>query len=109
MCHIRTVPFYRARWLKEIGFVGREYKRWYHQKPKCADNSHGFVSVRIQDFYPALVVLAYGILFSLAILVLEIVHNKTKLRCGGTGQAVASVRSHQNTAALQQKQQRWLN
>ncbi|GFG36262.1 hypothetical protein Cfor_12624 [Coptotermes formosanus] len=99
----------KARWLKEIGFVGREYKRWYHQKPKCADNSHGFVSVRIQDFYPALVVLAYGILFSLAILVLEIVHNKTKLRCGGTGQAVASVRSHQNTAALQQKQQRWLN
>ena len=109
MCHTRSVPFCRARWLREIGFVGREYKRWYHQKPKCADNSQGFVSVRIQDFYPALVVLAYGILFSFVVLVLEIIYSKFKLRCGGPGKAVQSVRSLQVTTALQQKQQRWLN
>ena len=81
LCHNRTVPCYRARWLREIGFVGREYKRWYHQKPKCADNSQGFVSVRIQDFYPALVVLAYGIVLSVVILILEIADSKLQRRC----------------------------
>ena len=81
VCHIRTVPCYRARWLREIGFVGREYKRWYHQKPKCADNSQGFVSVRIQDFYPALVVFAYGVVLSLLILILEIAYSKLQRQC----------------------------
>jgi hypothetical protein len=77
--------FYRARWLREIGFVGREYKRWYNQKPKCADNRQGFVSVQIQDFYPALVILAYGILFSVVILFLEVFWIKIHLRCDKAG------------------------
>ena len=81
VCHNRTVFCCRARWLREIGFVGREYKRWYHQKPKCADNSQGFVSVRIQDFYPALVVFAYGVALSLVILILEIAYSKLQRRC----------------------------
>jgi hypothetical protein len=101
---------YRARWLREIGFVGREYKRWYHQKPKCADNSQGFVSVRIQDFYPALVVLAYGILFSVAILFLEVFYNKIHLRCcQADKKAPPPTRSQQNIIAVKYKHQRWLN
>ncbi|KAJ9593929.1 hypothetical protein L9F63_014643 [Diploptera punctata] len=44
----------KARWLREIGFVGREYKRWFYQTPKCDSNSQGFVSVRLLDFYPVL-------------------------------------------------------
>ena len=99
--HIRTVPCYRARWLREIGFVGREYKRWYHQKPKCADNSQGFVSVRIQDFYPALVVFAYGFVLSLVILILEIAYSNLQRRCREWGPAVRhSVSSHQNITAI---------
>jgi len=103
VCHIRAVPCYRARWLREIGFVGREYKRWYHQKPKCADNSQGFVSVRIQDFYPALVVFAYGVALSLVILILEIAYSKLQRRCREWRPAVRhSARSHQNTRTLLQ-------
>ena len=102
MRHIRTVPCCRARWLREIGFVGREYKRWYHQKPRCTDNSQGFASVAIQDFYPALVVLAYGILFSLVILMVELAYNKTQRRCSKARPEVHhAVRSHQNITALQ--------
>jgi hypothetical protein len=102
--------FYRARWLREIGFVGREYKRWYHQKPKCADNSQGFVSVRIQDFYPALVVLAYGILFSVVILFLEILYSKIRLRCGQPGkEAPPPIRSQQNNISVKCKHYGWLN
>jgi hypothetical protein len=101
MSHIRTVPCYRARWLREIGFVGREYKRWYHQKPKCTDNSQGFVSVRIQDFYPALVVLAYGILLSLVTLMLEIAYNKTQRRCSKARPEVHhAAGSHPNITAF---------
>lgn len=99
--------FYRARWLREIGFVGREYKRWYHQKPKCVDNSQGFVSVRIQDFYPALVVLAYGILLSVVILVLEIFCNKIHQRCDGPVKKVPPlIRSRDNGIAVQCKRYR---
>jgi hypothetical protein len=61
----------RARWLREIGLVGREYKYWFYQKPKCDSNSQGFVSVRIQDFYPVLFILLFGIVSSLGILVAE--------------------------------------
>ena len=100
--HNRTVPCYRARWLREIGLVGREYKRWYHQKPKCADNSQGFVSVRIQDFYPALVVFAYGVVLSVVIVVLEIAYSKLQRRCREWGPAGRhSVRSHQDVTAVQ--------
>jgi uncharacterized protein (DUF983 family) len=65
----------RARWLREIGLVGREYKRWFYQKPKCDSNTQGFVSVRIQDFYPVLYILLFGIISSFGILVAEIIYN----------------------------------
>jgi hypothetical protein len=67
----------RARWLREIGLVGRESRRWFYQKPKCDSNTQGFVSVRIQDFYPVLYILLFGIISSLGILVAEIIYNIT--------------------------------
>jgi uncharacterized BrkB/YihY/UPF0761 family membrane protein len=101
--------FFRARWIREIGFVDREYKRWYHQKPKCSDNSQGFVSVKIQDFYPALVVLAYGILLSVAVLILEIFYNKIQLRCGKPQKnANPPARRHQIVTVAEYKNQAWL-
>ena len=68
----------RARWLKEAGMVDREYKRWFSQRPKCDAKSQGFVSVRLKDFYPTLVVLSVGIICSATIFILELIHHKTK-------------------------------
>jgi hypothetical protein len=68
----------RARWLKETGMVDREYKFWMSQRPKCDSMSQGFVSVRLKDFYPTLVVLSVGMMCSAVIFVLELVHHKTK-------------------------------
>jgi hypothetical protein len=62
--------------MKEAGMVGREEAQWYYPKPQCESNGQNFVSVGIQDFYPALVILAYGILLSIIILVAEMLHNK---------------------------------
>jgi hypothetical protein len=64
--------------LKEAGMVDREYKRWFSQRPKCDANIQGFVSVRIKDFYPALVVLLIGIISAKIIFILEFVYHKTK-------------------------------
>jgi hypothetical protein len=68
-----------ARWLKESGISDREYKYWIVQKPKCHASTEGFRSVRLQDFYPALLVYAYGLLLATAILIAETLHQK--LRC----------------------------
>jgi hypothetical protein len=62
--------------MKEAGMVGREEARWYYPKPRCESNGQNFVSVGIQDFYPALVILAYGILLSIIILVAEVLYKK---------------------------------
>jgi uncharacterized protein (DUF983 family) len=64
--------------LKEAGMVDREYKRWFSQKPKCDTQSQGFVSVRLKDFYPTLVVLSVGIICSATIFLLELTYHKTK-------------------------------
>jgi hypothetical protein len=58
--------------LREVGLLDREDKRWFYHKPKCESAGQNFVSVGFQEFYPALVVLAYGIFGSIAILVTEI-------------------------------------
>ncbi|PSN34656.1 Ionotropic receptor 75c [Blattella germanica] len=71
----------KARWLRETGFVDREYTRWYHPKPKCQDNSQGFVSVRLQDFYPALLVFLWGALLAVLVFFLEIGYNIGRERC----------------------------
>jgi hypothetical protein len=62
--------------MKEAGMVGREEAQWYYPKPQCVSNGQNFVSVGIQDFYPALVILAYGILLSIIILAAEMLYNK---------------------------------
>jgi hypothetical protein len=62
--------------LREVGLIDHEDKRWYYHKPKCETAGQNFVSVGIQEFYPALVVLAYGIICSTGILVIEIIFFK---------------------------------
>jgi hypothetical protein len=69
---------FRARWLREAGLMDREYKRWFVQRPKCDSDSRGFVSVRIADFYPTLVVLTCGIVGGTALLALEILYHKVR-------------------------------
>ncbi|PSN35598.1 hypothetical protein C0J52_20449 [Blattella germanica] len=64
-------------WLREAGMIKREYKRWFIQRPKCDSDSRGFVSVRIKDFYPVLVILSFGIAGSLMFFALELLHHKT--------------------------------
>ncbi|KAJ9591143.1 hypothetical protein L9F63_002298 [Diploptera punctata] len=70
--HIRQ----SVQWLRETGIMDREVKRWYYQKPQCISGVQNFVSVGIQDFYPTMVILSYGILFSIAMLVLETIYCK---------------------------------
>ncbi|KAJ4439289.1 hypothetical protein ANN_07410 [Periplaneta americana] len=60
-----------VRWLKESGLSDREYKFWVIQFPKCQGRAESFTSVRIQDFYPALLVLVYGAVISVGLLLLE--------------------------------------
>ena len=67
---------FRTCWLREVGLLDREDKRWFYHKPKCESAGQNFVSVGIQEFYPALVVLAYGIMGSIGILVTEILFFK---------------------------------
>lgn len=62
--------------MREVGMVGREEARWYYQKPRCETSGQNFVSVGIQDFYPTLVILTYGILLSIVMLVVEVLFNK---------------------------------
>jgi hypothetical protein len=67
---------FRTCWLREVGLIDRENKCWFYHKPKCETAGQNFVSVGIQEFYPVLVVLAYGIIGSALILVTEILFFK---------------------------------
>jgi hypothetical protein len=62
--------------LREVGLLDREDKRWFYHKPQCETAGQNFVSVGIQEFYPALVVLAYGIIGSIGFLIIEILFFK---------------------------------
>ncbi|PSN55586.1 Ionotropic receptor [Blattella germanica] len=64
------------QWMRETGILGREINRWYYQEPKCISGGQNFVSVGIQEFYPTLVILSYGILLSIGVFVLEAVHHR---------------------------------
>ncbi|KAJ4439298.1 hypothetical protein ANN_07420 [Periplaneta americana] len=68
----------KARVLKETGMTDRAFKRWFPQKPICGANSQGFVSVRIKDFYPTLVVLSIGLLGSIVLIFIELIYHKAK-------------------------------
>jgi hypothetical protein len=62
----------------------REYKYWIVQKPKCHGNTEGFRSVRLQDFYPALLLFANGLLLAIILLILEVLYYKLQcLKCKG--------------------------
>ncbi|XP_069698811.1 uncharacterized protein [Periplaneta americana] len=69
------------RKLHEVGLQVRENLRFYHGKPKCENSGSNFMSVGIVDFYPALLVVTYGVLLSITVLMLEIfVHKRQVIR-----------------------------
>jgi hypothetical protein len=79
---MKVLCCFRTCWLREVGLIDREDKRWFYHKPKCETAGQNFVSVGIQEFYPALVVLAYGIIGSIGILVIEILFfNRLQAKC----------------------------
>jgi hypothetical protein len=87
-CPILNIQCFRTCWLREVGLVDREDKRWYYQKPRCETAGQNFVSVGIQEFYPALVVLGYGIIGSVGFLVMEVLFSKRKqMNCCALGSA----------------------
>jgi hypothetical protein len=72
------VHCFRTCWLREVGLIDREDKRWFYHTPTCQTTQQNFVSVSIQEFYPALVVLAYGVMGSVGVLAMEILFFKGK-------------------------------
>jgi hypothetical protein len=78
MTRLINLLCFRARWLKEAGLTDREYRRWFVQRPKCDSDSRGFVSVRLADFYPTLVVLTFGIVCGTVLLAVEVVYHKVR-------------------------------
>ncbi|XP_063239807.1 glutamate receptor ionotropic, kainate glr-3-like [Bacillus rossius redtenbacheri] len=66
----------KMRRVREVGLLAREKARWGTDKQRCQDRGAVFVSVGLQDFRPALLVLAYGMLLSAAILLLECAHHR---------------------------------
>ena len=56
--------------------MDRENKRWFVQRPKCDSERGGFVSVRVEDFYPALVVVTFGIVCGTVLLAVELLYHK---------------------------------
>ncbi|XP_021928480.1 probable glutamate receptor isoform X2 [Zootermopsis nevadensis] len=59
------------RKVKEFGLQHRENSRFYQTKPKCVTRGSMFVSVGLVDCYAALLMLACGLLFSGAVLLME--------------------------------------
>jgi hypothetical protein len=66
----------RYRIIHERGLQARENLRYYPKKPECGGLGSSFVSVGLVDCYPALLVLVYGLLCSVAVLLLEILAYK---------------------------------
>ncbi|XP_063237907.1 uncharacterized protein LOC134539650 [Bacillus rossius redtenbacheri] len=62
----------KLRWLREVGLVRREWLRWVAERPRCASSGAVFVSVGVQEFRPALEVLAHGAALSAAVLAAEL-------------------------------------
>ncbi|CAH2106498.1 unnamed protein product [Euphydryas editha] len=59
---------------QEHGINSRENRLIYGKKPACIVHGGTFDSVNMTDFYPALLMLAYGMILSLILLLLEIFH-----------------------------------
>ncbi|XP_049799249.1 ionotropic receptor 75a-like [Schistocerca nitens] len=64
----------RVGWQREVGILTRQRRLWLPQRPVCENMVSGFVSVGIMDFYPALLVLQYGIAGAIAVLALELLY-----------------------------------
>lgn len=59
--------------IRESGIQHREIRAIYSKKPECISRGSSFISVGIVDCYPAVVVLAVGIMASVLIWFIEII------------------------------------
>lgn len=57
--------------IREHGIQDRLNHKIYPKRPLCEGSSQNFDSVRLSDFYPALLVFLYGVLLSIFFLVVE--------------------------------------
>ncbi|CAH1364653.1 unnamed protein product [Tenebrio molitor] len=59
--------------IAEHGILYREIKYWHPRKPECIQSSKSFLTfhVGLDEFYPALLILLFGILLSLVVLAVE--------------------------------------
>ncbi|XP_068082176.1 ionotropic receptor 75a [Anabrus simplex] len=71
---LREMFAQRVRWQREVGIFNRLARVWLPQKPVCENRVSGFVSVGIMDFYPALLVLQYGIVASIMVFFAELLY-----------------------------------
>ncbi|XP_063235050.1 ionotropic receptor 75a-like [Bacillus rossius redtenbacheri] len=78
----------KLRWLREAGYISREWRRWATEKPVC-EHSTNFISVGLQDFRAALLILVCGVLASFAALLLELgAHHSPRLWRGRARRSV---------------------
>ncbi|XP_024214586.1 ionotropic receptor 75a isoform X2 [Halyomorpha halys] len=69
-------------WQRDVGLHSRIRQRWLPKKPICDNTGRGYVSVGLTDFKPALLVMVYGISFSIAAFFLELfTRSKLFYRC----------------------------
>ncbi|XP_072932062.1 uncharacterized protein [Epargyreus clarus] len=64
---------------QEHGLNDRENRIVYAKKPICSVHGGGFASVSMIDFYPALLMLLYGIVLSWVLLLAEILYHRRTL------------------------------
>lgn len=69
---------HRMMRMREHGLQERENARLYTQKPKCGGSGANFVTASLVDTKPAMLVLVWGMLFSISMFGIEILY--TKLR-----------------------------
>lgn len=58
-------------WLREIGLLDREHRRWIPRKPECGSGGRGFVTVGLTEINPAIILLIAGNAISVAIFLTE--------------------------------------
>ncbi|VVC86479.1 unnamed protein product [Leptidea sinapis] len=63
---------------QEFGFNDHANRLIYRKKPTCAFTGSSFDSVNMIDFYPVLLLLAYGIFLAIIILFLELLYKRNR-------------------------------
>ncbi|GAB0100817.1 Ionotropic glutamate receptor [Sergentomyia squamirostris] len=74
----RSIFRERLSWQREVGLYDSTFRRWVNQKFKCEGNVGEFRSVGIQECRHAFFIVAFGIGFSVVILIFEVLGRQIK-------------------------------